>query len=91
MTTEEKVLTIIKEKQKILEDNLKENSQVFAEGLLKEEKPDCIKDMLDSLNKVANSARTIETLRAKISILKEVEKDLQQTFQNGSIDTLVRA
>ena len=55
MDTQEQVLTIIKEKQKTLEAKLAENSKIFAEGLLQEERPENIKDVMASLNKVANS------------------------------------
>ena len=91
MDTEKKVLNLIKDKQATLEENLAENSKIFAEGLLQEEKPENLKDMMASLNKVANSARNFEVLRAKISVLKELEAELTKEFQNSTIDTLINA
>ena len=91
MDTEKKVLSLIKDKQATLEENLAENSKIFAEGLLQEEKPENLKDMMASLNKVANSARNFEVLRAKISVLKELEAELTKEFQNSTIDTLINA
>lgn len=91
MDTQEQVLTLIKEKQKTLEAKLAENSKIFAEGLLQEERPENIKDAMASLNKVANSARNFEILRSKISVLKELESDLTQAFKNNTIDTLINA
>ena len=91
MDTQEQVLTIIKEKQKTLEAKLAENSKIFAEGLLQEERPENIKDLMASLNKVANSARNFEILRSKIFVLKELEADLTQAFKNNTIDTLINA
>ncbi len=91
MDTEKKVLNLIKDKQKTLEANLTENSKIFAEGLLQDEKPENLKDMMASLNKVANSARNFEVLRAQISILKELEAELTKEFQNSTIDTLINA
>ena len=88
MDTEKKVLNLIKDKQATLEENLAENSKIFAEGLLQEEKPENLKDMMASLNKVANSARNFEVLRAKISVLKELEAELTKEFQNSTIDRL---
>lgn len=91
MDTEKKVLNLIKDKQKTLEANLTENSKIFAEGLLQDEKPENLKDMMASLNKVANSARNFEVLRSQISILKELEAELTKEFQNSTIDTLINA
>lgn len=91
MDTEKKVLNLIKDKQKTLEANLTENSKIFAEGLLQDEKPENLKDMMASLNKVANSARNFEVLRAKISVLKELEAELTKEFQNSTINTLINA
>ena len=91
MDTEKKVLNLIKDKQATLEENLAENSKIFAEGLLQEEKPENLKDMMASLNKVAKSARNFEVLRAKISVLKELEAELTKEFQNSTIDTLINA
>ena len=91
MDTQEQVLTLIKEKQKTLEAKLAENSKIFAEALLQEERPENIKDAMASLNKVANSARNFEILRSKISVLKELESDLTQAFKNNTIDTLINA
>ena len=91
MDTQEQVLTLIKEKQKTIETKLAENSKIFAEGLLQEERPENIKDAMASLTKVANSARNFEILRSKISVLKELESDLTQAFKNNTIDTLINA